>query len=153
MAVFVFRGSCYTRFCEDMKQRERERESISSSLFFIWSLQPCQTFMVFKRSWLQAMGKPRPPAAVLSSSSSSRRQLRLTCSRQQEPRFETPSSYHSSTCSREMSRTSLRSATSALWDVFHFFWMGCCVWLIQDTSEKGDPLSSGFHQVHLLIIS
>lgn len=77
MAVFVFRGSCYTRFCEDMKQRERERESISSSLFFIWSLQPCQTFMVFKRSWLQAMGKPRPPAAVLSSSSSSRRQLRL----------------------------------------------------------------------------
>lgn len=35
MAVFVFRGSCYTRFCEDMKQRERERERASPRVCFL----------------------------------------------------------------------------------------------------------------------
>lgn len=76
MAVFVFRGSCYTRFCEDMKQRERERAS--PRVCFL-----SDHFNHVRRSWClkgvgcRQWGKPRPPAAVLSSSSSSRRQLRL----------------------------------------------------------------------------
>lgn len=152
MAVFVFRGSCYTRFCEDMKQRERERERASPRVCFL-----SDHFNHVRRSWcLKGVGCRQwgnPDLQLLFYHLHLPQDGSWDSDLQQEPRFETPSSYHSSTCSREMSRTSLRSATSALWDVFHFFWMGCCVWLIQDTSEKGDPLSSGFHQVHLLIIS